>query len=90
MRRAFALIVCTYISLFPLSPTLAQENSSSISSTSGINGGAALAGTNPQVGVAFGGVSVASVAMATILIVSSLALILEDSNDATPTTASTN
>ena len=42
MRRAFALIVFAYISLFPLSPTLAQENSSS---TSGINAGAALAGT---------------------------------------------
>ena len=56
MRRAFALIIFAYISLFPFSPTLAQENLSIVTS---INEGAALAGINPQVGVTFGGVSVA-------------------------------
>ena len=86
MRRAFALIICIYISLFSLSPTLAQENSSS---TSGINAGAALAGTNPQVGVTFGGVSVASVAIAAALIVSLLAFALED-NNTTSSSTSTN
>ena len=86
MRRAFALIIFVYISLFPLSPTLAQENSGS---TSGINAGAALAGTNPQVGVAFGGVSVASVAIAATLIVSLLAFALED-NNTTSSSTSTN
>ena len=86
MRRAFALIVFAYISLFPFSPTLAQENLSIVNS---INEGAALVGTNPQVGVTFGGVSLASVTIATALIVSLLALSLEDINDARPTTAST-
>jgi hypothetical protein len=89
VRRAFALIIFAYISLFPLSPTLAQENSSSISSTSGINGGAALAGTNSQVGVTFGGVSVVSVAVAATLIVSLLAFALED-NNTTSSSTSTN
>ena len=89
MSRAFAVIIFAYISLFPFSPTLAQENSSSISSTSGINAGAALAGTNPQVGVTFGGVSVASVAIAAALIVSLLAFALED-NNTTSSSTSTN
>ena len=87
MRRAFALIVFAYISLFPLSPTLAQENSSS---TSGINAGAALAGKNPQVGVTFGGVSVVSVAIAATLIVSLLAFALEDNTTTTSSSSSTN
>ena len=86
MSRAFALIIFAYISLSPFSPTLAQENLSSITS---INKGAALVGTDSQVGVTFGGVSIASVALATTIIVSLLALVFEDSNDATPTTPST-
>ena len=88
MRRAFALIIFAYISLLPLSPTLAQENSSSISSISsksGINRGAALAGTNSQVGVTFGGVSVVSVAIAAALIVSLLAFALEDNTTSSST-----
>ena len=86
MRRAFALIIFAYISLLPLSPTLAQENPSSISS---INAGAALAGANSQVGVTFGGVSVVSVAIAATLIVSLLAFALED-NNTTSSSTSTN
>ena len=89
MRKAFVLVIFAYIYLFTLSPTLAQENSSSISSTRGINGGAALAGTNSQVGVTFGGVSVASVAIAAALIVSLLAFALED-NNTTSSSTSTN
>ena len=88
MNRAFALIIFAYISLFPLQLTLAQENSSSISSTSSLNG-AALAGTIPQVGVTFGGVSIASVAIAATLIVSLLAFALED-NNTTSSSTSTN
>jgi uncharacterized membrane protein YbjE (DUF340 family) len=86
MRRAFVLVIFAYISLFTLSPTLAQENSSSISS---LNGAAALAGTIPQVGVTFGGVSIASVAIAATLIVSLLAFALED-NNTTSSSTSTN
>ncbi|MDA9609522.1 hypothetical protein N9S42_00860 [Paracoccaceae bacterium] len=89
MRRAFVLVIFAYISLFTLSPTLAQENSSSISSTSSLNGAAALAGTIPQVGVTFGGVSIASVAIAATLIVSLLAFALED-NNTTSSSTSTN
>ena len=89
MRRAFALIICTYISLLPLSPTLAQEIPSSISSTSSFNAGAALAGANSQVGVTFGGVSVVSVAIAATLIISLLAFALED-NNTTSSSTSTN
>ena len=87
MRRAFALIICTYISLLPLSPALAQENPSSISSASSINAGAALAGANSQVGVTFGGVSVVSVAIAATLIVSLLAFALEDNNTTSSSTS---
>ena len=86
MRKAFVLVIFAYISLFTLSPTLAQENSSS---TSSLNGAAALAGTIPQVGVTFGGVSIASVAIAATLIVSLLAFALED-NNTTSSSTSTN
>ena len=89
MNRSFALIIFAYISLFPLQPTLAQENSSSISSTTGINARAASAGINPQVGVTFGGVSVASIAIAATLIVSLLTFALED-NNTTSSSTSTN
>ena len=89
MRKAFVLVIFAYISLFTLSPTLAQENSSSISSTSSLNGAAALEGTIPQVGVTFGGVSIASVAIAATLIISLLAFALED-NNTTSSSTSTN
>ena len=86
MSRAFALIIFSYVLVFNFSPSLAQENSSSKSS---INGGAALAGTNPQVGVTFGGVSAISVTIAATLVVSLLAFALED-NNATSSSTSTN
>jgi hypothetical protein len=89
MSRAFAVIIFAYISLFPFSPTLAQENSSSTSSTISIDGSVALTGTNPQVGVTFGGLSVVGVTIAATLIVSLLAFALEDSN-ATSSSTSTN
>ena len=86
MRKSFFLIFCAHISFFPFSLTLAQENPSS---TSSIYGGAATAGTNPQVGVTFGGVSLVSVTVATTLVVSLLAFALEDSN-ATSSSSTTN
>ena len=64
-------------------PALAQENLVS-------NGGsAASAGVVSEVGVSFGGVSVASLALATALITALLAIIVED-NSATNSTSATN
>ena len=64
-------------------PALAQEN---LVSTSG---SAASAGVVSEVGVSFGGVSVASLALATALITALLAIIVED-NSATNSTSATN
>ena len=64
-------------------PALAQE------SFVGSSSSAALTGAGSEVGVSFGGVSVASVALATALITALLALILED-NSTTTTTSTTN
>ena len=64
-------------------PALAQENLASSSNS------AAPAAVVSEVGVSFGGVSVASVALTTALITSLLAFILED-NSATPSTSATN
>jgi hypothetical protein len=62
-------------------PAVAQESfvSSNIS--------AALTGAGSEVGVSFGGVSVASVALATALITALLALIVEDNSTTTSTSA---
>jgi hypothetical protein len=46
-----------------------------------------LAGAGSEVGVSFGGVSVASVALATALVTALLALIVEDNSAATSTSA---
>ena len=62
-------------------PALAQENLVSNS------GSAASAGVVSEVGVSFGGVSVASLALATALITALLALMVED-NSSTSTSAS--
>ena len=62
-------------------PALAQENLVSNS------GSAASAGVVSEVGVSFGGVSVASLALATALITALLAFMVED-NSATTTSAS--
>ena len=64
-------------------PALAQENLVSN------NGSAASAGVVSEVGVSFGGVSVASLALATALITALLAIIVED-NSATNSTSATN
>ena len=64
-------------------PALAQENLVSNS------GSAASAGVFSEVGVSFGGVSVASLALATALITALLAIIVED-NSATNSTSTTN
>ena len=65
-------------------PALAQENLVS-------NGGsAASAGVVSEVGVSFGGVSVASLALATALITALLAIIVEDNSAATTSTSATN
>ena len=64
-------------------PALAQENLVSNS------GSAASAGVVSEVGVSFGGVSVASLALATALITALLAIIVED-NSATKSTSATN
>jgi hypothetical protein len=64
-------------------PALAQENLVSNS------GSAASAGVVSEVGVSFGGVSVASLALATALITALLAIIVEDIS-ATNYTSATN
>ena len=64
-------------------PALAQENLVSNS------GSAASAGVFSEVGVSFGGVSVASLALATALVTALLAIIVED-NSATNSTSATN
>ena len=69
-------------SIFSMS-VLAQENSVSNS------GSAASAGVISEVGVSFGGVSVASLALATALITALLAFMVED-NSATTSTSATN
>ena len=65
-------------------PALAQENLVSNS------GSAASAGVVSEVGVSFGGVSVASLALATALITALLAIIVEDNSTATTSTSATN
>jgi hypothetical protein len=62
-------------------PAVAQESfvSSNIST--------ALTGAGSEVGVSFGGVSVASVALAAALITALLALIVEDNSTTTSTSA---
>ena len=64
-------------------PALAQENLVSNS------GGAASAGVVSEVGVSFGGVSVASLALGTALIIALLTIIVEDKS-ATNSTSATN
>ena len=58
---------------------VAQENSVSSSES------AALAGATSEVGVNFGGVSVASLALATAMITALLAVMVEDNTAATST-----
>ena len=65
-------------------PALAQENLVSNS------GSAASAGVVSEVGVSFGGVSVASLALATALITVLLAFIVEDNGTSTTSTSATN
>ena len=65
-------------------PALAQENLVSNS------GSAASAGVVSEVGVSFGGVSVASLALATALITALLAFMLEDNSAATTSASATN
>ena len=65
-------------------PALAQENLVSNS------GSAASAGVVSEVGVSFGGVSVASLALATALITALLAFMLEDKSAAKTSTSATN
>ena len=80
------IFVVLVASLFFI-PAVAQENLVSSS------GSAASAGTIPEVGVSFGGVSMVSITLAATIITSLLAFALEDSSDATPATdapASTN
>ena len=65
-------------------PALAQENLVSNS------GSAASAGVVSEVGVSFGGVSVASLALATALITTLLAFMVEDNSAAKTSTSETN
>ena len=65
-------------------PAVAQENSV------GSSGSAASAGAMSEVGVSFGGVSVASLALATALITALLVFIIEDNSASTTSTSSTN
>ena len=63
-------------------PAVAQENLVSSS------GSAASAGAVSEVGVSFGGVSVASLALATAVITALLAFMVEDNSTTTSTSAS--
>ena len=65
-------------------PALAQENLVSNS------GSAASAGVVSELGVSFGGVSVASLALATALITALLAFLVEENSAATTSTSVTN
>ena len=65
-------------------PALAQENLVSNS------GSAASAGVVSEVGVSFGGVSVASLALATALVTALLAVLVEENSAATTSTLVTN
>ena len=65
-------------------PALAQENLVSNS------GSAVSAGVVSEVGVSFGGVSVASLALATALITALLAFMIEDNSASTTSTSATN
>tara|TARA_X000000368_G_scaffold386296_1_gene346173 strand:- start:187 stop:432 length:246 start_codon:yes stop_codon:yes gene_type:complete len=65
-------------------PALAQENLVSNSES------AASAGVVSEVGVSFGGVSVASLALATALITALLAFMVEDNSATTTSTSATN
>ena len=65
-------------------PALAQENLVSNS------GSAPSAGVVSEVGVSFGGVSVASLALATALIAALLAFMIEDNSASATSTSATN
>ena len=65
-------------------PALAQENLVSNS------GSAASAGVVSELGVSFGGVSVASLALATALVTALLAVLVEENSAATTSTSVTN
>ena len=65
-------------------PALAQENLVSNS------GSAASAGVVSEVGVSFGGFSVASLALATALITALLVFMIEDNSASTTSTSPTN
>ena len=65
-------------------PALAQENLVSNS------GSAASAGVISEVGVSFGGVSVASLALATTMITALLAFMIEANSASTTSTSATN
>jgi len=78
------LIFAGLVASIFIMPALAQENLVS-------NGGsAASAGVVSEVGVSFGGVSVASLALATALITALLATIVEDNSAAKTSTSATN
>ena len=78
------LIFANLVASIFVMPALAQENFVSN------NGSAASAGVVSEVGASFGGVSVASLALATALITSLLAFLVEDNNVATASTSATN
>ena len=67
-------------------PALAQEN---LVSNSGSAASAGVVSVS-EIGVSFGGVSVASLALATALITALLAIIVEDNSAATTSTSATN
>ena len=79
------IFACLLTSIFFMQAR-AQENSVSNS------GSAASAGVVSEVGVSFGGVSVASLALATALITALFAFMVEDNNatSATTSTSATN
>jgi len=78
------LIFAGLVASIFIMPALAQENLVSNS------GSAASAGVVSELGVSFGGVSVASLALATALVTALLAVLVEENSAATTSTLVTN
>ena len=82
LRKLIFIAFFTQIFLIHPNDGFGQENLGMSSES------AALAGANTQVGVSFGGISVASVALAAAVVTSLISFTLKDSNAASSTSSS--
>lgn len=83
MSKFFFVILLANTLVFPITSSIAQENLNSNTTS------AASAGASAQVGASFGGTSLVGITLVATVITSLLAFVLEDSNDATVGTSST-